>query len=243
MGQLDNRVAIITGASSGIGKGIAQAFADEGAQVVMVARNRDKLEAAANEIREMGADVSTISADITAEADVVRLFQQVNREYGRLNILINNAGVACGVPADELSLKDWSRVIDTNLTGAFLCCREALRIMKTQGSGRIINIGSVSAKKPRAFSAPYSASKAGLEGLSRALALEGREYGVTVCVLHPGNTLSGFWEQTPDLASREGVMTPADVAMMAVTMAALPDNVLVLESVMLPLKMPFLGRG
>lgn len=243
MNQLQNKVAIVTGASSGIGRAIAKAFAAAGAEVILTARNRDKLNDAAAEITAAGGKAEVIPADVTIEAQVMDLFREVKDKFGKVDILINNAGTATATPVDQLSLAEWRRVMDINLTAAFLCSREAFKLMKPQQAGRIINIGSVSAKVPRPNTAPYAASKAGLEGLSRALALEGREAGVTVTILHPGNTLSGFWLGRDDLAAMEGVMAPAQVAAMAVTIAAMPDDVLVLESVMLPLKMPFLGRG
>ena len=243
MEQLQNKVTIVTGASSGIGKAIARAFAAAGAEVVLTARNREKLDQAAGEITTAGGKASIIPADITVEAQVVDLFSEVRDRFGRVDILINNAGTATASPVDQLSLAEWRRVMDINLTAAFLCCREAFELMREQNGGRIINIGSVSAKVPRPNTSPYVASKAGLEGLTRALALEGRESGITVTILHPGNTLSGFWLGLEDLAAAEGVMAPEQVAQMTLTIAAMPDDVLVLESVMLPLRMPFLGRG
>ena len=243
MDQLQNKVTIITGASSGIGKAIATAFATTGAHVVLTARNLEKLNEVAGEITAAGGKASVIPADITVEEQVVNLFREIKNKFGKVDILVNNAGTATATAVDQLSLAEWQRVMDINLTAAFLCSREAFKLMKQQSAGRIINIGSVSAKVPRPNTAPYVASKAGLEGLTRALALEGRESGITVTVLHPGNTLSGFWLGMEDMAAAEGIMAPEQVARMALTIAAMPDDVLVLESVMLPLKMPFLGRG
>ncbi len=243
MGQLQDRIAVVTGASSGIGQGIAVAFAVEGAKTVLASRSRQKLEVVANEIQGAGGLVHVVPTDVTVEQDVIDLFQQTLETFGRVDILINNAGVSKGGPTDELSLEVWQEVLDVNLTGAFLCSREALRIMKPQRSGRIINIGSVSAKVPRSHSAPYTTSKFGLEGLTRSLALDARDYGIAVSILHPGNTATPIWQGREEIARKEGVMSPDDLARVAVTIAALPPEVNLLESIVLPVSMPFVGRG
>jgi NAD(P)-dependent dehydrogenase (short-subunit alcohol dehydrogenase family) len=160
-----------------------------------------------------------------------------------LDILVNNAGIGIGGPTEDLSFETWRKVMRVNLDGAFLCAREAFKIMKTQGRGRIINIGSVSAKMPRVNSAPYTTSKFALEGLTRSLALDGRAYGISVGVLQPGNTMTGIWEGRMAAVNQEGVMMPEDLAKVALSMVALPDGVSVLESTILPISMPFLGRG
>ncbi len=243
MSQLQDRVAVITGASKGIGRSIAVAYAAEGARVVLASRSREGLDAVAREVREAGGMALAIPTDVTVEEEVVDLFRRTADAVGSVDILVNNAGISVGAPADEVSLELWQQVLGVNLTGAFLCSREALKIMKGQGSGRIINIGSVSAKVPRPNSAPYTASKFGLEGLTRAFALDAREFGVAVCILHPGNTATPIWEGREDVAQAEGVMSPDDLARAAVTMATLPPDVNMLESIVLPVSMPFLGRG
>ena len=243
MGQLQEQVAVVTGASTGIGKSIAVAFEAEGAKVVLASRNREKLEAAAKEIQDAGGTALVVPTNVSVEADVEDLFRQILEAFGRVDILVNNAGITTKAPTDELTLAAWQSVLDVNLTGAFLCSREALKIMKRQQSGRIINIGSISAKVPRPNSAPYVTSKFGLEGFTRSLALDGREHGISVCILHPGNTATPIWEGREDQAQKEGVMSPDDLARVAVTMATLPPDVNVLESIVLPVKMPFLGRG
>jgi NAD(P)-dependent dehydrogenase (short-subunit alcohol dehydrogenase family) len=243
MAALNGKTALVTGASSGIGRAIALALAAEGAAVVLAARNREKLEEAAQEIAEAGGAAAAIPADVTEEDQVVGLFREARERFGGIDLLVNNAGTATAAALEELSLAEWRRVLDLNLTAVFLCSREAFRLMQPQGSGRIINIGSVAAYVPRPATAPYTASKAGLEGLTHSLALEGREHGITACVLHPGNTRSGFWTNREEAARSEGVMDPEDVARMCVTIAAMPDDVLVFKTVMLPLTMPFLGRG
>jgi NAD(P)-dependent dehydrogenase (short-subunit alcohol dehydrogenase family) len=243
MGQLQDRIAVITGASTGIGQSIAAAFAAEGAKTVLASRSREKLEVAADEIRSAGGQVYVIQTDVTAEDEVKDLFRQTVDTYGRVDILVNNAGVSQGGPTEEVSLEVWQRVLGVNLTGAFLCSREAFKIMKTQRSGRIINIGSISAKVPRINSAPYTTSKFGLEGLTRSLALDAREYGIAVSIIHPGNTATPIWQGREEIARREGVMSPDDLARVAVTIAALPPEVNMLETIVLPVSMPFVGRG
>jgi NAD(P)-dependent dehydrogenase (short-subunit alcohol dehydrogenase family) len=236
-------VAIVTGASAGIGRGIAEAYAAEGAKVVLAARKREGLETVAAAIRQSGGTALVMPADVTVEGDVVALFTKTMEEFGRVDILVNNAGIATRAPTEELTLADWRRVIDVNLTGAFLCSREALRVMQRQHGGRIINIGSISARVPRPHSAPYTSSKFALEGLTRSLALDGREHGIAVSILHPGNTATEFWRGREEQAQSEGLMAVADLARVAVLMAALPPDLNLLESVVLPVHMPFLGRG
>ena len=243
MDQLRDRIAVITGASTGIGRSIAGAFADEGAKTVLASRSREKLEIAADEIKSSGGQVYVVPTDVTVEQEVVALFEQTLDTFGRLDILVNNAGVSKGAPTDELSLEVWQQVIDVNLTAAFLCSREALNIMKSQRSGRIVNIGSVSAKVPRIHSAAYTTSKFGLEGLTRSLALDARDFGIAVSILHPGNTATPIWTGREEIARQEGVMSPDQLARVAVTIAALPPKINMLESIVLPVSMPFVGRG
>jgi NAD(P)-dependent dehydrogenase (short-subunit alcohol dehydrogenase family) len=243
MGQLMDRIAVITGASTGIGKGIAIAYAAEGAKVVLAARSREKLEAVAGEIRSAGGTALVVPTNVTLEENVINLFRRTLEVFGRVDILVNCAGITNRSPTDELSLEAWKNVLDVNLNGAFLCSREALRIMKRQRSGRIINIGSISAKMPRPHTAPYTTSKFALEGLTRSLALDARDYGIAVSILHPGNTATPLWDGREDQARQEGIMSPTDLARVMVMMAALPPDVNMLESIMLPVSMPFLGRG
>lgn len=239
MGQLTGKVALITGASSGIGKGIAEAFANEGAQLVLTARRAELLAQLAS---TLPTEVLTLPADVTDEAQVQNVFHQAVQRFGRLDILVNNAGVFDGGPLDELSLATWEKVLAVNLRGPFLCTREALRIMKPQRNGRIINIGSISAQRVRPNSAPYSTSKFGLAGLTQVTALEGRSFGITCGCIHPGNTAVETLANA-QRRSQEPVMQIADWAQVAVTMAALPAHVNLLEAIVLPLEQPYLGRG
>ena len=243
MGQLQDQVAVITGASSGIGARIAAAFASEDARTVLAARRRDRLEALAEEIQGAGGRALVVSTDVTDEAQVAALFQKTSDAFGRVDILVNNAGIGGAGPTEELSLEVWQRVLDVNLTGAFLCSREALRIMRPRRSGRIINIGSVSAKVPRTDSAAYTTSKFGLEGLTRSLALDARSSGIAVSILHPGNTVTPIWRGREEIARKEGAMSPDDIARIVVMMATLPPELNLLEGVILPVSMPFVGRG
>jgi NAD(P)-dependent dehydrogenase (short-subunit alcohol dehydrogenase family) len=243
MGKLQDRITVITGASTGIGKSIAVAYAAEGAKIVLASRNAEKLELVAKEIQSAGGSALVVPVDVTDEDAVIDLFRQTVEAFDRLDILVNNAGVSKGAPTDELSLEVWQQVIDVNLTAAFLCSREALKFMKPQGSGRIVNIGSVSAKVPRIHSAAYTTSKFGLEGLTRSLALDARDFGIAVSILHPGNTATPIWTGREEIARQEGVMSPDDVARVAVTIATLPREVNLLESIVLPVSMPFVGRG
>jgi NAD(P)-dependent dehydrogenase (short-subunit alcohol dehydrogenase family) len=243
MPQLDHRVAIVTGASTGIGLAIAKAFAAEGAKVVLAARSQEKLQAAADAIQANGGEALAIPTDVSKENQVEVLFARTLEAYGRVDILVNNAGVAAPDAVENLKLEDWQRVIDVNVTGAFLCAREAFRLMKPKGGGRIINIGSISAKVPRHKSAAYTTSKFALEGLTRSLALDGRAYGIAVSVLQPGNTDTPIWQGAEEKARKEGLMAAEEVARVAVLIASLPADVNLYESVILPVTMPYLGRG
>ena len=241
--QLQGRTAIVTGGGSGIGRAIATAFAAEGATVAVAGRRREKLDETVKLIESAGGKGIAIPTDVANEDQVINLFRTVHSQCGRLDLLVNNAGGFAGAPTDEFPLQMWRDMIDANLTGAFLCCREAFRLMKAQRGGRIINIGSTSAKVPRPKSAAYAASKWGLDGLTRMLAIEAREFGVAVSIIHPGNTVPGVWSGQEDKVKDEGLMDASNVARIAVLMASLPADANLYESIVLPVSMPFLGRG
>jgi NAD(P)-dependent dehydrogenase (short-subunit alcohol dehydrogenase family) len=243
MGQLQDKIAVVTGASTGIGHSMAVTFAKEGAKVVLAARRREALEKLAREIGVAGDVALAVPTDVTDEQQVLELFRRTLDTFGRVDILVNNAGTAIGKPTDELSLEAWRKVIDCNVTGAFLCSREAFKAMKRQRAGRILNIGSVSAKVPRSHSAAYTTSKYALEGLTRSMAVDGREHGVGVSVLQPGNVATAIWSGREDVMRREGAMSPDDIARIAVMMLSLPADVNMFEALVLPLTMPMLGRG
>ncbi|MCI0359420.1 MAG: SDR family oxidoreductase [Planctomycetaceae bacterium] len=244
MTQLDGKVALITGAGRGIGRAIALAFAREGAALVLTARSREELAAVAEEAAET-SEAKTIvhPADVTSEREVAELFARAASEFGRLDLLVNNAGAFDGGPLDELSADAWDRVINTNLRGPFLCTRAALRMMKPARSGRIINIGSIAAQRSRPSAAAYTASKHGLWGLTQATALEGREYGVTCGALHPGNVAVERRQSSGKTEDDEPMMSPDDVARVAVLMATLPPHVEMLEAIVLPNRQMYVGRG
>ena len=243
MGKLDGKVAIVTGGNRGIGKAIAKGFAAEGASLTIAARDAELLTQTANELREKGAKVLAVPTDVTEEAQIKSLFEKAMSEYDRLDILVNNAGAFDGGPIDELATEAWDKVIGVNLRAPFLCSREAMRIMKAQGEGgRIINVGSISAHRVRPNSAPYSASKFGIWGLTQVTALEGRPHGITASCLQPGNTFVERIQNRPQPPS-EPMMNVDDLAQAAVLMATLPPNMNMLEATVLPVEQLYIGRG
>ncbi len=250
--QLQDKVAIVTGASNGIGRGIAEMYAAEGAKTVLVARRTQLLDEVAAGIRSCGGEALPVPADLTREVEIVALFAKVKETYGRLDVLVNNAGVPTHINTEDISLQYWQEVIDINLTAPFLCSREAIRIMKAQTpqGGRIINVGSVSAKTPRPDSLPYTATKFAIQGMTHQLTMDGRKYGVVSSILHPGATLSSFTTRRGRTKPGAGatpedyVMAAEDVAKVAVLMAALPPEVNLYEATILPNQMrSFIGRG
>jgi NAD(P)-dependent dehydrogenase (short-subunit alcohol dehydrogenase family) len=242
MGKLDGKVAIVTGGSRGIGKAIAKGLAAEGAKIVIAARSAEKLGQVAHEIADLGATVVPIPTDVTNEEQVESLFKRTLDVFRRLDILVNNSGAFDGGALDELSTEAWDKVIAVNLRGPFLCTRAAMRIMKPQGGGRILNIGSISAQRPRFNSAAYTSSKFGLWGLTNVTALEGREFGISACCLHPGNVpLEDDAAQAR--RSNEPMMAAEELAEVAVMMVSQPPHVNVLEAIVLPVTQRYLGRG
>lgn len=243
MGQLDGKVTILTGAGTGIGKGIARGFSREGSHLILASRNKANLDETAAEISSTGVKVLVVPTDVTDEGEVKVLFARTMQEFGRVDILINNSGAFDGGPIENLTLESWQRVLGVNLTGPFLCAREAMPIMKQQGGGRIINIGSISAQMCRPNAAPYNTTKHGLVGLTKSIALEGRDFNVVCSVLHPGNVLTERRASSAKAQDAEPMMTVDELALTAITMAALPLHVNVLEAIVLPTKQAYLGRG
>jgi len=250
--QLQGKVAIVTGASNGIGRGIAETFAAEGAKTVLVARRAALLDEVAAGIKSRGGQALPAPADLTQEAAVTALFATVQKTYGRLDVLVNNAGIATHMNTEDITLEYWRQALDINITAAFLCSREAIRIMKAQApqGGRIINIGSVSAKTPRPDSLPYTVTKFGLQGMTHQLTMDGRKHNIVASIIHPGATLSSFTTRRGRIRAGAGqtpedyVMTAEDVAKVAVLMAALPLEVNLYEATILPNHMrSFIGRG
>jgi NAD(P)-dependent dehydrogenase (short-subunit alcohol dehydrogenase family) len=250
--QLKSKIAIVTGASHGIGRGIAETFAAEGARTVLVARRVALLDEVAAGIKQKGGEALALPADLTQEGEIVELFALVKRTFGRLDVLVNNAGISTHRETEEISLDYWRAALDINITAPFLCSREAVRLMKAQApqGGRIINIGSVSAKTPRPDSLPYTVCKFGLQGMTHQLTMDGRKHNIVASIIHPGATLSSFTARRGRTTAGPGerpddyVMAAEDVAKVAVLMAALPAEVNLYEATILPNHMrSFIGRG
>ncbi len=242
------RVAIVTGAGSGIGRATAQALIREGYQVILAGRRREPLE-------QTAADTPTlvVPTDVTDPESVRHLFESAKQKFGRIDLLFNNAG--CGaraVPLEDLTVDEWRRVVDVNLTGAFLCTREAFRVMKAQQprGGRIINNGSISALTPRPFSAPYTATKHAITGLTKSTALDGRAYDIACGQIDIGNAATEMTARMKDGVPQangtlavEPTMDVENVARAVVYMASLPLDANVLFMTVMATKMPLVGRG
>ena len=245
------RIALVTGAGSGIGRASAIALANDGFTVVLSGRRREPLEAAA---AEAGNDAVAIPADVRDPASVAALFAQIEQRFGRLDLLFNNAGVSAkAVPLEELELDAWRSVLDTNLTGAFLCTQRAFELMKRQTprGGRIINNGSISASVPRPLSAAYTAAKHGVTGLTRSTSLDGRPYDIACGQIDIGNAATELTEpmrttgvlQPDGETRREPTIDVDHVARAVVYMATLPLDANVQFMTVMATKMPFVGRG
>ncbi|MBI5757301.1 MAG: SDR family oxidoreductase [Planctomycetales bacterium] len=243
MKQLTGKVAVITGANQGIGKGIATLFAAEGCRLGLAARNATKLDAVATGLRTSGADVVAVPTDVSRETDVEALFDAVMEQFGRVDILINNAGAFDGGELDQVTLEGWNNVIGPCLTGTFLCSRRAFAIMKPQRAGRILNIGSISAQRPRQGGAPYAAAKFGTWGLTQAIALDGRPYGISCSCLHPGNVRIERRVNSGKPSDDEPMMSVETISLVALQMVTLPADVNFLEAIVLPIGQDYLGRG
>jgi len=245
MTDLIGKTALVTGANRGIGKGIARALLGAGARVALAARTADTLAAAAEELAEVtpGAKVLAMPTDVTDEEQVLALFRQVDEGLGPLDILVNNAGAFDGGPIESLGKEAWDNVIGACLTGAFLCTREAFRRMKPAGGGRVLNIGSISAQRTRLHAAPYTAAKFGIWGLTQATALEGRDCGIVVSCLHPGNVMVERRSDSGREADAEPMMSVEEIASTALHMLTMPPHVNVLEAIVLPTQQEYLGRG
>jgi NAD(P)-dependent dehydrogenase (short-subunit alcohol dehydrogenase family) len=243
MQKLADKVVAITGANQGIGKGIAKACAAEGAQLALCARNGEKLAETTRELQAAGAQVLSQTVDVTNEQVVDKFFKAIAAKYSRLDILVNNAGAFDGGRIDELTLDAWNNVIGACLTGAFLCSRRAFAMMKDQGGGRILNIGSISAQRPREGSAPYTAAKFGVWGLTQATALDGRPFGIVASCLHPGNVLVERRQGTALKSDDEPMMETETIAQAALAMLTLPPDVNFLEAIVMPVGQLYLGRG
>jgi NAD(P)-dependent dehydrogenase (short-subunit alcohol dehydrogenase family) len=249
------KTAIVTGAGSGIGRASALALLAEGYNVVLAGRRSEALEETA--VRGQRAGLSgralTVPTDVSDEASVRALFEATRRAFGRLDLLFNNAGAgAPPVPIEDLTFEQWRRVVDVNLTGPFLCTREAFRLMQEQDprGGRIINNGSISAQTPRPNSAPYTATKHAITGLTKSTALDGRKYDIACGQIDIGNAGTEMTARMKDgVPQADGSLAPEPtmdvdhVARAVVYMAGLPLDANVLFITVMATKMPFVGRG
>lgn len=246
-------IALVTGASQGIGRAVALGLLQDGFRVVLAARRAEPLEALAAEARQQGGEALAVTCDVTDAASVEALFARIRATYGRLDLLFNNAGVgAPAVPIDELELDAWHRAVNTNLTGVFLCSRAAFALMREQSprGGRIINNGSISAHTPRPFSAPYTATKHAVAGLTKALALDGRAFDIACGQIDIGNAATEMTErmangvlQADGSTAVEPRMDVKHVADAVRYMASLPLDANVQTLTVMATKMPFVGRG
>jgi NAD(P)-dependent dehydrogenase (short-subunit alcohol dehydrogenase family) len=238
------KIAIVTGGGSGIGRAVALALAKEGYAVVIAGRRKDALEETAKHANQVSLQVVPIPADVRDPFSVRTLFARTVEIFGRLDLLFNNAGTgAPPVSLDELSTEQWRLVVDTNLSGVFYCTQEAFRIMRHQNprGGRIINNGSISAHAPRPNSAPYTATKHAITGLTKSTSLDGRPYDIACGQIDIGNAAT---ELTEPIASQgEPRMDVADVARAVVFMASLPLDTNVQFMTVMATKMPYIGRG
>jgi NAD(P)-dependent dehydrogenase (short-subunit alcohol dehydrogenase family) len=248
-----SRVAVVTGGGSGIGRAVALALAREGYEVVVVGRRLGKLQEVESLAAQEGLTVVAVPADIRDPAAVQSVFEGVRARFGRLDVLFNNAGTSApAIPLEDLGFEQWNLVVATNLTGAFLCTQEAIKLMKSQNprGGRIINNGSISAHAPRPNSAPYTATKHALTGLTKSTSLDGRAYDIACGQIDIGNAATDMTS-----AMKEGVMQASGevapepridvdhVARAVVFMASLPLDANVQFMTVMATNMPFVGRG
>jgi NAD(P)-dependent dehydrogenase (short-subunit alcohol dehydrogenase family) len=248
-----SKVAIVTGASAGIGKHSALALMKEGYAVTFAGRRKDLLEAAAAEGKASGSQALVVPTDISDPESIRALFARTMEAFGRLDLLFNNAGIgAPPVPLEDLPFEKWKAVVDTNLTGTFLCTQEAMRIMKSQQprGGRIINNGSISAHAPRPNSAPYTSTKHAITGLTKSTSLDGRKYDIACGQIDIGNAATPLTErmkrgvpQANGTVEVEPTMDVEHVARAVVYMASLPLDANVQFLTVMATKMPFVGRG
>ena len=247
------KVALVTGAGSGIGKQVAVTLLGEGYVVVLAGRSPDALQAVAQEATRPDAQTLVVPTDVRDPASVRALFARATEVFGRLDLLFNNAGTAAPASLlEDLSYEEWKAVVDTNLSGTFLCTQEAFKVMKSQSpqGGRIINNGSISAHTPRPNSAPYTATKHAIAGLTKSTALDGRKYNIACGQIDIGNAETpmtgkmhqGVPQPNGSLAV-EPTMDPEHVARAVVYMARLPLEANVLFLTVMATKMPFVGRG
>ncbi|HWQ39312.1 MAG TPA: SDR family oxidoreductase [Burkholderiales bacterium] len=248
-----NKVAVVTGAGSGIGKAVALAFLGNGYRVALAGRRRDALEQTMKDALEAAKNALVVPTDVANPDSVRALFAKTKEQFGRLDVLFNNAGVnAPGIPLEDLTVEQWRYVVDVNLSGMFYCMQQAFRIMKDQEprGGRIINNGSISAHAPRPNSAPYTSTKHAVTGLTKSGSLDGRKYDIAVCQIDIGNALTEMAARmTKGVPQADGsikvepTMDVKHVADAVLHMASLPLDVNMQFVTIMATKMPFVGRG
>ena len=249
----NGRIALVTGAGSGIGRAASLALQAAGYSVTLAGRRADRLEETAAQAQPGGGQMLVAPADVSDPGRVRTLFSKAREAFGRLDVLFNNAGISApGIPLEDLSFEQWNAVVSINLTGAFLCAQEAIRIMKAQEprGGRIINNGSISAHAPRPNSAPYTATKHGMTGLTKCLSLDGRKYDIACGQIDVGNAATEMSErmargipQADGTRAVEARMDVRHVADAVLYMANLPLDANVQFMTIMATKMPFIGRG
>jgi NAD(P)-dependent dehydrogenase (short-subunit alcohol dehydrogenase family) len=248
-----SKVAIVTGAGSGIGRETALALLRAGYSVVLAGRRKDALDAVAADEGKHSSRILVVPTDVSKPSSVSALFTETTRHFDRVDLLFNNAGTSAPpVPLEELSFEQWKNVVDVNLTGAFLCTQQAFIRMRSQQpmGGRIINNGSISAHAPRPHSAPYTATKHAMTGLTKSTSLDGRRYNIACGQIDIGNAATqmatemqeGTLQANGKLES-EPTIDPADVARAVVYMASLPLDANIQFITIMATKMPYIGRG
>ena len=248
-----NKVALVTGAGTGIGKAAAKALLNGGFQVVLTGRNLEKLNKAIQDIGGNSQNCLALACDVGRPEQVKQLFSEIQKHFGRIDVLFNNAGMgAPAIPMEDISYEQWMNVVNANLCGAFLCSQEAIRMMKAQSpqGGRIINNGSISAHAPRPMSAPYSSTKHAITGLTKSIALDGRPFNITCGQIDIGNAgtemtipMAAGILQADGSKKAEPLMDVDHVGQAVLHMAQLPPESNILTMTIMASNMPFVGRG
>jgi len=253
MTQSNHKVALVTGAGAGIGRAAAKALLQGGYQVVLAGRNLEKLQKAISDIGGNDINCLAVACDVGNPEQVKKLFSATKQKFGRIDVLFNNAGLgAPAIPMEDLTYEQWMSVVNTNLCGAFLCSQEAIRMMKAQSpqGGRIINNGSISAHAPRPMSAPYTATKHAISGLTKTIALDGRPFNIACRQIDIGNAATEMTErmaagivQADQSIKVEPRMEVDHVGQAVLHMAQLPLESNILNMTIMATNMPFVGRG
>lgn len=253
MSGTHSRIALVTGGGSGIGAEVAQALANDGWKVVITGRRQEALESVFSKCKKSSGELIAITADVTDEKSVKNLFSEIKDKFGRLDLLFNNAGTgAPAVEIDQLSLDDWNKVVAVNLTGVFLCTKEAFGMMRSQNpqGGRIVNNGSISAYMPRPLSIAYTSTKHAISGLTKTTQLDGRKFNIACSQIDVGNAATELGSaagqgalQADGSVRSEPLIDPAEVARAVLYMASLPLEANVANMTIMATKMPFVGRG